>query len=48
MQLAGPTTVMAGSLGYSKAAQYITISRVDVNGARVRDHQLCTTAQTKQ
>lgn len=38
MQLAGPTTVMAGSLGYSKAAQYTTISRVDVTGARVRDH----------
>jgi hypothetical protein len=36
MQLAAPTAVMAGSLGYSKAAQYTTINRVDVAGAKVR------------
>ena len=36
MKVAAPATVMAGSMGYSKAAQYATISRVDVAGAQVR------------
>ena len=39
MQLAAPKTVMAGSMGYSKAAQYTTINRVDVKGAEVRYHR---------
>ena len=35
MQLAVPTAVMAKSLGYSKAAQYTTINRMDKTGAQV-------------
>ena len=31
--------VAAGSMGYSKAAQYATLSRVDVAGAQVRSHR---------
>ena len=39
MKVAAPGTVMVGSMGYSKAAQYATLSRVDVAGAQVRSHR---------
>ena len=39
MKVAAPGTVMVGSMGYSKAAQYATLSRVDVAGAQVRSQR---------